>query len=58
MDKDGENPPISQLQVRIDLTKGDNETSETTDTISQLTQDLVFPHKDFNDSIQSNNKMM
>ena len=55
IDNDGENTPISPSQIRIDLTKGDNETSETTDKISQLNQDLVFLRKDFNDSIQSNN---
>ena len=55
INKDGGNSPICPSQVRLDLTKGDKETSESTNTISQLTQDLAFLRKDFNDSIQSNN---
>ena len=55
IDNDGENPPILPSQVRIDIMKGDNETSKSTDTISQLIQDLAFLRKDFHDSIQSNN---
>jgi len=51
VDKDEENPPIPPLQLRIDLTKVDIETMESTDTISQITQDLIFLRKDFNDSI-------
>lgn len=40
---------------RIDLTKDDNETSTLTYSISQLTQDLVFLHKEFNKSIRISN---
>jgi len=40
----------------IDLRKEDTDTSISTDTISQLSQDLTFLRKDFNDSIQLTNK--
>ena len=40
----------------VDLTKDDYETANSTDTISQLTQDLVFLRKDFNKSIKDTNE--
>jgi len=40
----------------IDLTNEDNGTFSSNDTISQLSQDLAFLRKDFNDSIQLTNK--
>jgi len=40
----------------IDLTTEDTDTSASNDTISQLSQDLDFLQKDFNDSIQLTNK--
>ena len=40
----------------IDLTKDDTATSVSTDTISQLSQDLAFLRKDFNESIELTNK--
>jgi len=40
----------------IDLMKEGTDTSASTDTISQLLQDLAFLRKEFNDSIQLTNK--
>jgi len=40
----------------IDLTKEDTDTFASNDTISQLSQDLAFLRKDFNNSIQLTNK--
>jgi len=40
----------------IDLTKEDNDATSSTDTISQISQDLTFLRKEFNDSIQLTNK--
>ena len=40
----------------IYLTKEDTDTSASNETISQLSQDLTFLQKDFNDSIQLTNK--
>jgi len=40
----------------IYITKEDTDTSASHDTISQLSQDLAFSRKDFNDSIQLTNK--
>jgi len=40
----------------IDLTKEDADNSASTKTISQLSQDLDFSRKNFNDSIQLTNK--
>lgn len=37
--------------MSVDLTNEDNETSVSTDTLSQLTQDLEFLRKDFNESM-------
>ena len=56
MDKIDESTTISTPSKRIDLTKHEAETSVSLDTISQLSQDLVFLRKEFNDSIQLTNK--
>jgi len=40
----------------IDLKKDDTDTSASNETISQLSQDLAFLRKDFNDYIQLTNK--
>ena len=40
----------------VDLTNDDYETADSTDTISQLTQDLVFLRKGFNESIKDTNE--
>ena len=47
---------IASSKTSIDLTKDDTDTSASTDTISQLSQDLAFLRKDFNESIQLTNK--
>ena len=43
-------------KLSIDLTKDDTTKSTSTDTISQLSQDLAFLRKDFNESIELTNK--
>jgi len=43
-------------KMSIDLTKDDTATSTSNDTISQLSQDLAFLRKEFNESIQLTNK--
>lgn len=42
-------------KVSVDLTKDDNTTTALTDTISKLTQDLVFSRKNVNESINITN---
>ena len=49
----GEN--VKANNESIDLTKEDTATSASTDTISQLTQDLAFLRKEFNESIKITN---
>jgi len=56
MDKIDESTTISTPSERIDLTKDATETTASSDTISQLSQDLVFLHKEFNELIQLTNK--
>ena len=56
MEKDGDASQISSSKESIDITKGDTDTSASTDTVSQLLQDLAFLRKDFNDSIQLSNQ--
>ena len=56
MEKDGDASQISSSKESIDITKGDTDTSASTDMISQLLQNLVFLRKDFNDSIQLSNQ--
>jgi len=56
MDKIDEATNTSTPGKRIDLTKDDTETTASTDKISQLSQDLAFLRKEFNDSIQLTNK--
>lgn len=58
-DENGEdnawNIPLIPNNSSFDLTKDDNGTTASTDTISQLTQDLPFLRKDFNESIKITN---
>jgi len=56
MDKIDESTTISPPIERIDLTKDATETTASSDTISQISQDLAFLRKEFNDSIQLTNK--
>ena len=46
---------MKERNERVDLTKEYTVTSASTDTISQLTQDLAFLRKKFNESIQITN---
>lgn len=56
MDKIDEATTTYTSGERIDLTKDETETTTSTDTISQLSHDLAFLRKEFNDSIQITNK--
>jgi len=56
MDNNSDSSQIIPPKESIDLMKGDNDTTASNYTISQLTQDLAFLRKDFNESIHITNK--